>query len=152
MIRGVVAGGWDPLRPGHTRHMKAARALCDYLIVIVSTDADMIRKKGFSFQPMEDRMELIRDYPYVDEILASIDKDGTVAETLRMLKPDIFAKGGDRTPDNMPQNEIDACREIGCQIVYGVGDEKDGSSTELVKEAARALQNQEHAYPSTGRP
>lgn len=108
--------------------MKKAKNLGDYLVVIVSTDADMIRKKGYCFMPLEERMELIENYPFVDEVVASIDKDGTVAETLRWLGPDIFAKGGDRTPANMPQNEIDVCQETGCKIVYGVGDRLQSSS------------------------
>ena len=81
---------------------------------------------------LEERIELIEIYPFVDEVVASIDKDGTVAETLRWLKPDIFAKGGDRTPANMPQNEIDVCQEIGCKIIYGVGDRLQ-SSSDLVR-------------------
>jgi len=51
---------------------------------------------------------------------------------LRAICPDVYAKGGDRTPDNMPVNEIEACAEIGCEIVYGVG-EKIQSSSELVR-------------------
>ena len=58
----------------------------------------------------------------------SIDKDSTVAETLRMIRPQVFAKGGDRVTSRMPQKEIDVCREIGCEIVYGVGRQVDRSS------------------------
>jgi hypothetical protein len=59
-----------------------------------------------------------------------MDGDGTVAKTLRFLKPNIFAKGGDRTPDNMPRNEIETCSKIGCEIRYGIGG-LITSSTEL---------------------
>lgn len=128
----AVAGGFDCLHIGHLRHMKKAKALGNYLVVIVSTDADMVKKKGYCFMPLEERMELIENYPFVNEVVASIDKDGTVADTLRWLKPDIFAKGGDRVPDNIPQNEIDVCQEIGCKVVYGVGD-KLQSSSDLVR-------------------
>jgi len=61
-------------------------------------------------------------------VLSCIDKDGSSVETLRFYKPDIWAKGSDRTPDNMLQSEIDVCKEIGCKIVYGVGDKLNASS------------------------
>jgi len=62
------------------------------------------------------------------EVLPTLDRDGSSVETLRVYKPDIWAKGGDRTPDNMLQSEIDVCKEIGCEIVYGVGDKLNSSS------------------------
>ena len=66
-------------------------------------------------------MEILRGLRCVDRVVATVDKDGTQTETLRMIKPNIFAKGGDRTPDNMPIGEVKTCEEIGCVIKYGVG-------------------------------
>lgn len=131
----AVAGGFDPIHIGHIRHIKAAKELGDRLIAIVNSDEDMERKKGFCFMPFEQRLEIVSSLSFVDEVVACKDTDGTVAQTLLALKPDIFAKGGGRTPDNMPQNEIDICQEIGCQIVYGVGGKLE-SSTNLVREAS----------------
>jgi cytidyltransferase-like protein len=138
MIRVMVSGGFDPIRRGHLQHFQLAKKLGDWLIVSVNPDEDMVRKKKYCFMPLEERQAIIRELRCVDEVITTIGKDGTQAETLRMVKPDIFAKGGDRTPDNMPQSEIDACREIGCKIVYGVG-EKITSSQEAVKRAALIL-------------
>ncbi len=132
----AVAGGFDPLHIGHIRHLEAAKALGEYLIVLVSSDADMIRKKDYCFMPLNDRIEIIRALRCVDEVEATIDGDGTMAKTLLKIRPDIFAKGGDRTQDNMPKNELDVCDKIGCRIVYGVGGNKDASSSELVRKAS----------------
>lgn len=129
----VVAGGFDPLHYGHVRHILAAKELGNYLIVIVGTDYHMKLKKGFVFMPFAERVEIIRAIRGVDEVIGAIDKDGSVVETLRLLKPDIYAKGGDRTPKTMPIKEIELCKEIGCKIVYGVGGEKIQSSSKLVK-------------------
>jgi len=133
-MRVAIAGGFDPFHHGHLDHLKKAMALGDYLIVLVSNDRDMIRKKGGAAIPLEKRIEImeiiLKGLGYAGEVLETIDKDGTQAETLRMVRPNIFAKGGDRTPDNMPQNEIEACREIGCKIIYGVG-KRLASSTDL---------------------
>jgi len=138
MLRVAVAGGFDPLHIGHLRHLQKAKELGDELIVFVSNDGDMIRKKGYCFMPLEDRMAIIRGLRCVDKVMETLDVDGTQVETLKAIKPDIFAKGGDRTPDNMVQSEIDICEEIGCKLVYGVGN-KLCSSTELVNRIRETL-------------
>lgn len=68
----------------------------------------------------------------------NLDRDGTCANTIQYLsdmnlKPDIFAKGGDRVPDNMPQNEIEVCDRLGIEIVYGCGDNLNSSSNLVQK-------------------
>jgi D-beta-D-heptose 7-phosphate kinase/D-beta-D-heptose 1-phosphate adenosyltransferase len=128
----VVAGGFDPLHYGHVRHILAAKELGDYLIVIVGTDYHMKLKKGFAFMPFAERVEIIRAIRGVDEVIGSIDKDGSVVKTLQLLQPDIYAKGGDRTPKTMPIKEIEMCKEMKCKIVYGVGGDKIQSSSKLV--------------------
>lgn len=137
MTRGVVcsAGYFDPVHPGHRSHFQAARALGDKLVVITHPDEFCIKKKGFCYMKLADRIKALMAEPDVDEVVVSIDGDGTVAKTLKMVRPQIFAKGADRTPDNMPQNEVDACNEIGCTIVYNVGEPKrpGWSSTEIGK-------------------
>jgi len=123
----VIAGGFDPLHRGHIDHIKKAAEL-GRLTVIVQSDEILERKKGYFLLPFEDRMAVISSIKGVSVVTPNIDKDGTCAETLKLVKPEIFAKGGDRTPDNMPQNEIETCKEIGCEIVYGVGDLLNSSS------------------------
>lgn len=134
----AVAGGWDPLHPWHIRHMKLARKLGDWLVVIVDNDDNLIKKKGFAYYPQEWRIELLRDYSFINQIVLNIDHSGCCAETLNIIKPDVFAKGGDRTPDNMPEREIQVCREIGCRIIYGIG-ETGFSSTQRVRELAKII-------------
>ena len=128
----AVAGGFDPLHAGHLEHIRQAKKLGDYLVVILNPDEDIIRKRGIVFMPMGQRYMLLKALKDVDEIIIAIDGDGTVAKTLLMIRPDIFAKGGDRTSGNMPQNELEICQQIGCQIVYNVGNQL-ASSTDLLR-------------------
>ena len=108
--------------------MRMAAELGGCLIVIIGSDEQIMRKYGYILQPLHKRIErIVRKAPFVQGVVVSIDKDGTQVETLRLIKPDFFAKGGDRTPDNMPQCELDVCNEIGCQLVYGVGDKLNSS-------------------------
>ncbi len=111
----------------------------DYPIVAVNSDEDMIRKKGYCFMPLAERMEIVSSLKWVDEVVPVIDNDGSCAKTLRKLRPTIFARGGDRRPDinPIPDIEIEACRDIECRIIYGVGDEKVQSSSGLVANVRR---------------
>ena len=133
----MVAGGFDPLHIGHLRHIQLASKLGDYLVVSVSSDDAMIRKKGYCFMPLAERMEILRGLSCVDEVIETLDKDGTQAKTLQKVKPDIFAKGGEYNMENLPQSEVKVCEALDIKIVFGVG-ERLNSSSDLVM---RILQN-----------
>ena len=134
------SGFFDPLHIGHLIHFHKARALGDKLLVIVNTDKQGMLKKGFNLMPEADRLRLIRALKEVDEAILAVDKNYCVAETLKLLRPDVFAKGGDRTLMNLPPAEIETCYDIGCEIVTGVGEEppyhsSEGYIIELLKHA-----------------
>ena len=57
------------------------------------------------------------------EDIEALDADGKCVKTLTHYKPDIFVKGGDRTPENMPPEELDTCERLGIRIVYNVGEQ-----------------------------
>ena len=105
-----------------------AKELGDKLIVIVNSDLQSKLKKGKSFMNEQDRMEIVLALKCVDEVYLSIDTDKSQCETLRYIKPDIFAKGGDRMSDEIPESKV--CKELGIEIVDGLG-EKIRSSSDL---------------------
>ena len=142
----AVCGAFDPLHSGHLEHIRLAKKLGDYLIVILNSDEDVVRKRGINFMPIGQRYQILKALKDVDEVVIGIDNDGTVANTLLMIKPDILAKGGDRVSSTMPQKEIEACQKIGCQIVYGIG-EALASSTALLKRVREFKGELEH-HPS----
>lgn len=119
-MKTVVASGYfDPIHVGHVEYLEMAASLGDRLVVIVNSDLQAELKKGESFMNENDRLKIVSSLRVVDDVLLSIDKDKTVCESLKFLKPDIFAKGGDRTSDEIP--EAVTCREIGADIVDGLG-------------------------------
>jgi D-beta-D-heptose 7-phosphate kinase/D-beta-D-heptose 1-phosphate adenosyltransferase len=136
MVTVCVAGAFDPVHRGHIRHLQEARGLGDRLVVLLNPDRDLLTKKGFVFMTWQERWEILMELRAVDAVIEITDLDGTCAGTLAKVKPDLFAKGGDRGPDNMPQSELDICEKLGIQVVYGVGGGKIQSSSELVRAAA----------------
>ena len=133
----AVSGGFDPIHVGHVRMFEAARKLGDRLLVIINGDAWLTRKKGFVFMPALQRAEIIAALRCVDEVyILESDKDD-VCEALEKFRPDIFANGGDRKHDNIP--EVSCCNELGIQMEFNVGGEKIESSSEMVRNAILAI-------------
>ncbi|KXK09203.1 MAG: Bifunctional protein HldE [Microgenomates bacterium OLB22] len=127
-----TSGYFDPLHIGHIELFERARALGDKLIVAVNNDTQTFMKKGMVFMPAEEKVRLIRAIKWVDEVVISIDKDSTQCETLRLIKPDVFAKGGDRYSYEIPESSV--CQELGIKIIDGLGD-KIQSSSQLIAKA-----------------
>ena len=124
----VTSGYFDPLHVGHIECLELAKQLGDKLIVIVNSDLQAKLKKGKSFMSQQDRMKIVSSLKCVDEVFLSIDKDKTQCKSLKFLKPNIFAKGGDRTSCEIPESKI--CKDLGIKIVDGLG-KKIRSSSEL---------------------
>ena len=129
MIVVAASGGFDPLHLGHCEMLMRARDLGDYLVVIVNSDDFLVRKKGYCFMPLEDRLRIIRALKFVNEAVVCIDTDDTVRQTLRVVKPHVFANGGDRTSHDSPERPV--CEELGIRMVDGLGS-KVRSSSDLV--------------------
>jgi len=49
------------------------------------------------------RKVIIEALRMVDHVFLSVDMDASVVQSLRRIKPDVFAKGGDRFSDEVPK-------------------------------------------------
>lgn len=133
----ATSGGFDPLHFGHVRCLLESSSIAmennAALVIIVNADGFLMRKKGFSFMPLAERMEIIDAIKGVHIVVPWDDGSQFVSGALKILKPIIFAKGGDRSdPDKVP--EFSVCKEIGCEIRFGVGGrDKIQSSSDLTK-------------------
>lgn len=119
----MVSGGFDPIHPGHIRCFKDAKKLGDKLIVVLNNDNWVRLKKGLGFMSAEDRAEIVAACRYVDEVIISKHTENTndmsVCEEIREIRPNVFANGGDRFADNIPEFQV--CRELGIEMVFNVG-------------------------------
>lgn len=131
----AVSGHFDPPTPGHLDYFEAAKKLGDYLVVIMNNDQQLLAKrKGTRLEgrvryPQDDRLRLLSALRIVDMVVLCIDTDGSVAKTLLLIKPLVFARGAGKVIVNLPANEALACEQIGCEIISGVGGEKTHSSS-----------------------
>ncbi len=133
----VVSGGFDPIHSGHIAYLLSARKLGDKLIVALNSDTWLINKKDSCFMPFNERKSVIENLSMVDEVIHFEDDNiGSATNALKHIKeiyPSdqiIFANGGDRDKDNIPEMTID-----GVEFVFGVGgiDKKNSSSWILKK-------------------
>jgi cytidyltransferase-like protein len=119
----AVSGGFDPIHIGHIRMFEKAKSLGDELVVILNNDNWLKKKKGYAFMPEKERKEVIEALRTVDRVVITKHgvnpKDMSVSRELRAIKPDVFANGGDRKLDNVP--EVAVCAAIGCAMVFNVG-------------------------------
>ena len=133
----MVAGKFDPLHDGHIEHIRLASKLADYTLVSVQSDESVKNTKGLVNIPLWARIAtasgILKHYQIEGGVVSSEDEDGLSVLSLMRFKPDIFAKGGDRTPDNMPQEETEVCKELGIEIIYGVGRQLNASSKMVMK-------------------
>lgn len=129
--RVVLANGcFDLLHVGHVRYLSDARARGDLLVVALNSDASVRAQKGAGrpHVPLEERAELVGALECVD-LVTSFD-ERTLEATLRLLRPEVHAKGTDYSTENVPEAPVD--RELGIEIAI-CGDPKDHSSTALLQ-------------------
>ncbi|HBI33860.1 MAG TPA: cytidyltransferase [Candidatus Moranbacteria bacterium] len=126
----AVSGGFDPIHVGHVRLFNEAKALGDELVVILNNDNWFDIKGRALFMPGKERKEVIEALRSVDRVILSKHKaskikydrssvEYSVCRELEELKPDIFANGGDRFSDDVP--EVGVCKKIGCKTVFNIG-------------------------------
>ena len=133
----VITGGFDPIHRGHIEYIKAAKELGNILIVGVNSDEWLVRKKGRSFMPFEDRVAIIGELQQVDYAIPFDDRDGTAKDAIAWAQkvfPErtiVFANGGDRTSDNIPEMDF---VDDNIEFIFGVGGNKTNSSSHLLQE------------------
>ena len=133
----ATSGGFDPIHPGHISSLQQSAEYGDLVVAIVNGDSFLAAKKGKPFQDLETRCLIVSAIRGVDFVVPfEIDGDMTVREALRQLRPDVFTKGGDRV-DARTIPEWDVCHELGIEVVTGVGDAKQWSSSWFLDDWAR---------------
>jgi len=140
----LVTGGFDPLHSGHIEYFKAAKQLGNLLIVGINSDAWLARKKGRAFMPATERKSIIENLHQIHKVIEFDDTDNSAIDAIKKVKElfprdkIVFANGGDRTKDNIPEMIFEDV-----EFVFGVGGTNKANSSSWILEEWRT--------PKTGR-
>ena len=134
----IVSGYFNPIHKGHLEYFNTAKDLADELFVIVNSDHQRILKGSKEFQQEAERLFIVENIKAVDKAIISIDKDRSVCESIRSLFEKYgqeyqlgFANGGDQDNNSIPEAPI--CKELGIELIDGLGDKIQSSSWLLNK-------------------
>lgn len=129
-------GHFDLLHVGHLRYLQAARTLGDVLVVGVNDDAITTARKGPSrpVLPEGERAELLAGLACVDYV--TIFHEPTAERTVRLLRPDVYVKGGDYGPGGADLPEARIVAEFGGETI--ILPLEQGRSTSAIVAAIRA--------------
>jgi D-glycero-beta-D-manno-heptose 1-phosphate adenylyltransferase len=126
----LTNGCFDLLHVGHVRYLRAAKELGGRLVVAVNSDAStrLLKGEGRPRIPEDERAEILAALADVDAVVVFDAPD--VTELIRLLHPDVHAKGTDYTVESVPERDVVvAC---GGRVAI-VGDPKDHSTTGLLR-------------------
>ena len=109
-------GCFDLLHVGHVRYLCSARQLGDVLAVGVNGDDSVRALKGPN-RPLNserDRAEVLAALECVEWV--TIFPEVRATQLLEQVRPSIYAKGGDYTPETLHEEERAVLERIGAEI------------------------------------
>lgn len=109
-------GCFDLLHVGHVRYLRAASALGDALVVGVNGNRSVreLKGPGRPINHERDRAEVLAALECVDFV--TIFPDVRATRLLEVVRPAVYAKGGDYTADTLNAVERAALEKIGAEI------------------------------------
>lgn len=134
----IVSGGFDPIHEGHIEMIKCSAQASDGVIVLANSDEWLCRKKGKNFYTMKTRRAILENIKGVIDVLEFDDSDNSASDGIRKARakyPDanlVFANGGDRGKDNIP--EVPTCKECHVDLAFGVGGDNKANSSSWILE------------------
>jgi D-beta-D-heptose 7-phosphate kinase / D-beta-D-heptose 1-phosphate adenosyltransferase len=102
------------LHSGHTRYLNQAKQMGDVLVVALNSDASVRQLKGPGrpINTQADRAAVIAALSCVDYV--TVFDTETAIPLIRQLRPEVYAKGGDYTPEMLA--ETDSVEEYGGRV------------------------------------
>lgn len=124
MKKVITYGTYDLLHVGHINLLRRAKALGDYLIVVVSSDEFNAIKGKKAYYSFEDRKKILEAIKYVDEVLPEYTWEQKIDDVVKN-NVDVFVMGDDW------EGKFDFLKDY-CEVVYLPRTE--GISTSKIKE------------------
>jgi len=92
-VKGYTGGVFDLLHEGHLNLLRRARKLCDYLVVGIQADEEVVKMKPRPILNTQERVRQMEAIGIADEVI--VYYDGQKPDTLKKVKPDLFIHGID---------------------------------------------------------
>ena len=137
MIVGYTTGVYDLFHVGHLNLLRNAKAMCDKLIVGVTTDELVKYKNKGAVIPFHERMEIIRAISYVDAVIPQENMDKF--EVWNKLKFDVLFVGDDWYASDKWRELQDRFEKVNVRIVYFPYTK--GTSSTLINEVLERLRS-----------
>lgn len=137
----LVTGGFDPAHSGHIAYLEQAKSLGDVLIVGLNSDEWLTRKKGRAFMPFSERESVLKAMRWVDDVIAFDDSDNSAKMAIHQVRRQypndhiIFANGGDRNKENIPEMDV---LDLNLRFEFGVGGNNKANSSSWILEEWKA--------------
>lgn len=124
-------GCFDILHAGHVTYLQGAAAEADVLVVGLNSDASVrtVKGPGRPVVPEDERAIVIAGLGCVDYVVVFSDEN--TVPMLDLLRPEVYAKGGDYTIDTIDQDERRLVEGYGGRIALLPGIE-GRSTTDLI--------------------
>lgn len=116
MIIGYTTGVYDLFHIGHLNLLRNARAMCDKLVVGVTTDELVAYKSKKAVIPFTERMEIVRAIRFVDAVIPQETMDKY--EAWRKLKFNVMFVGDDWYKETKWKKIEDKFKTVGVRVVY----------------------------------
>jgi len=116
-------GTFDVVHPGHIRHLLYAKSKGDILIASLTADAHILKANFRPFVPQELRAFNLAALEAVDYVV--IDPEPTPIDNIRLIEPDIFAKGYEYAKGGLhprTAEEKAAVEAYGGELIFTPGD------------------------------
>ena len=114
---GYATGVFDLFHVGHLNLLRRAKLECDYLIVGVTTDELVQKLKNkLPIIPLEERIEIIQNIVFVDEVIPETTTDKF--EAYNNLKFDITFKGDDWKGTEKWNRLEEKFQEVGVEVIF----------------------------------
>jgi cytidyltransferase-like protein len=135
----LVTGGFDPIHAGHIQLITDAQLHGDEVWVGINSDEWLLKKKGFVFQPLSDRVAIVKALAGVSKVLTWDDSDGDASGAIFKAKQFgathiNFCNGGDRNEASLPATELMWSSRADCNFIYDVGGSEKVNSSSTIAE------------------
>ena len=112
---GYLSGTFDLFHIGHLNMLRRAKQYCDYLVVGIHRDAS--HKGKTAYIPYDERVDIVRNIKYVDDVIPSESEDSDVW-TKGIVKYDFLFVGSDYKGTERFNRYEEYFKDKGVKIIY----------------------------------